>query len=150
MRRPVIIELFGRMCQNSPKDGSHLCGQINSKHHGQAFRHLVKGRQRFLGIRPCCIDLPATPPANTRSRWSTHLQGERKPRQEPSFRNFLKPLELAVLRPNEILLSLKSRPTVIYEACMRSYCSASEASEKEGHSVQNHSHFRFLQSHWLP
>ena len=28
---------------------SHLCGQINSKHHGQAFRHLAKGRRDSLG-----------------------------------------------------------------------------------------------------
>ena len=38
MRRPVIIEPFGRVCQDSPKDGSHLLSQVNSKHHGQAFR----------------------------------------------------------------------------------------------------------------
>ena len=78
MRRPVIIELFGRMCQNSPKDGSHLFGQINSKHHGQAFRHLAKGRQRFFGIRPCCIDLPATPSQHTVKMVNTFLQGEGK------------------------------------------------------------------------
>ena len=54
--RPVIIELFGRVCQNSPKDGSHLFSQTNSKHHGQTFRHLTKGRQRFFGICPCCIN----------------------------------------------------------------------------------------------
>ena len=42
MHRSLIIELFGIMCQDSPKNGSHLFSQINSKHHGQAFRHLVK------------------------------------------------------------------------------------------------------------
>ena len=61
MHRPIIIELLGVMCQDSPKDGSHLFRQINSKHHGQAFRHLAKGRQRFCGVCPCCRDLPATP-----------------------------------------------------------------------------------------
>ena len=61
MRRSVIIEPFSRMGQDSPKDGSHLLGQVNSKRHGQAFRHLAKESQRFLGISPCCIDLPAAP-----------------------------------------------------------------------------------------
>ena len=87
MRRPVIIELFGGMCQNSPKDGSHLFSQINSKHHGQAFRHLAKGSQRFFGVRPCCIDLPATPSQNTVKMVNTFLQGEGKPRQGPSLRD---------------------------------------------------------------
>ena len=29
MRRPIIIELLGRMCQDLPKDGSHFLSQIN-------------------------------------------------------------------------------------------------------------------------
>ena len=87
MHRPVIIELFGVMCQDSPKDGSHLFSQINSEHHGQVFRHLAKERQRFFGVCPCCIDLPATPSQNTVKMVNTFLQGEEEPRQGPSLRN---------------------------------------------------------------
>ena len=64
MRGPVIIEPFGGMCQDRPKDGSHFLSQVDSKQDSEAFGP-GEGK-RFPGICPCCIDLPATP-ANTRS-----------------------------------------------------------------------------------
>ena len=63
------------MCQDSPKNGSHLFSQIKGKHHGQAFRHLVKGRQRFCGVCPCCMDFPATPSQNSVKMINAFLQG---------------------------------------------------------------------------
>ena len=84
MHRSLIIELFGVMCQDSPKNGSHLFSQINGKHHGQ-IRHLVNGIQRFFGVCPCCMDLPATPSQNSVKMINTFLQGKGESRQGPSL-----------------------------------------------------------------
>ena len=69
MRRPLIIEPFGRMCHDLPKDGSHFLSQVNSKHHSEAFRHLARKTAIVAWTSQ-------QHPANTRSRWSIHFWKE--------------------------------------------------------------------------
>jgi len=60
----LIIEFFGSMCQDSPKNGSHLSGQIKSKLHGQAFSQLGEGKIAILWG----LSVLHGPPSNTQSR----------------------------------------------------------------------------------
>ena len=139
MHHPVIIELFGVMCQDSPKDGSHLFSQINSKHHGQAFRHLGKGRRFFVGSarvsktvqpnhgqdgqhvfarrRRASPEAIAQEPAQVSGACNTQTQG-----------NLLGHESLGLLQH----MKLAQAHTVQRQ----------RPAKREGHSAQNHSHFR--------
>ena len=114
MHHPVIIELFGVMCQDSPKDGSHLFSQINSKHHGQAFRHLGKGRRFFVGSARVSKDRPAKP----RSRWSTRVCKEKESLARGHRSGTSSSLwSLQYSDPRKSSWSWKSWPTATYETC---------------------------------